>query len=125
MARVLIVDDDGDVRDTLIRLLRLAGHDPLAPQSSVDAVRAVKSGDYDIVITDVIMPDLDGIEIIRLVRTVKPGCPIIAISGGSPTMPVELGLGMAGKLGANVTLNKPFSKDDLYAAISALVPNIE
>jgi DNA-binding response OmpR family regulator len=121
MARILIIDDDGDLRDTLMQLLLRAGHEAMAPPTGAEAARAIKAAGYDIVITDVIMPDLDGLEVVRMVRGVKPGCPIIAISGGSRRMPAEFGLSLARKIGADLVLGKPFSRERLMAAIDDLM----
>ena len=121
MARILIIDDDVDVRETLLRLLELDGHRITAPASSRDASAAIEAGDYDLVVTDVIMPEMDGIEVVRLVRKVRPHCPILAISGGSVSMSSRSLLHMVGALGADATVKKPFSRVELQAAIEAVL----
>lgn len=120
MARILIVDDDGDVRETIGSLVRLDGHDPLMPLHGAVAA-SIKAGFYDLVITDIIMPEMDGIEIVKLVREVNPGCPILAISGGSRNLPSEMTLHLIEKLGADASLRKPFTRAQLQASIAALL----
>ncbi|WP_119419379.1 response regulator transcription factor [Desertibaculum subflavum] len=121
MARILIIDDDGDVRETVVRLLELDGHEIAAPPSSRDVSAAIEAGDYDLVVTDVIMPEMDGIEVVRKVRKARPNCPILAISGGSSSMSSRTLLHMVGALGADATMKKPFSRAELQAAIGALL----
>jgi DNA-binding response OmpR family regulator len=121
VARILVVDDDEAVRDTLSGLLRLGEHDPIAPQSRNELEVTIRTGAYDLVITDLIMPDIDGLEVVKLVRDAKPGCPVVVISGGSPRVPGHLGLTLAGKLGADATLKKPFLKTELFAVIAPLL----
>lgn len=122
MARILVIDDDGDVRETLTRLVEMDGHEATAPRSSDTTVATIMAGLYDLVITDIIMPDIDGIEVLKLVREYKPACPILAISGGSPKLDSNVTLHMAGRLGADATLKKPFSRSELQAAIRGLLP---
>lgn len=121
MARILVIDDDDAVRQTLSGLLRLGAHDPIAPRSSEEIERAIEAGAYDLVITDLIMPEIDGLEVIGLVQRAKPGCPIVVISGGSQRVPGNLGLSLADKLGADATLTKPFLKTDLFAVLGPLL----
>lgn len=124
MARILVIDDDVDVREALCGLLRLGAHVPVAPASPAEIKHAIQEGAFDLVITDLIMPDVDGLEVVRSVRRVKPGCPIVVVSGGSPRIPRDFGLRMAYDLGASATLCKPFLKADLLATISPLLGDL-
>lgn len=121
MARILIIDDDDDVRATLALMVRSAGHEVIAPETGPGLRSIVETGQYDVVVTDVLMPDLDGIEIIKLARAAQSHCPIIAISGGSPRMPASVGLKLTEAFGANVVLYKPFEKGELIEAIAQVV----
>lgn len=123
MARILVIDDDEDVRDALCGLLRLGAHVPTAPATPGEIKRAIQEGAFDLVITDLIMPDVDGLEVVRSVRSVKPDCPIVVVSGGSSRIPSDFGLRMACNLGASATLHKPFLKADLLATIGPLLGN--
>ncbi|MBL8835149.1 MAG: response regulator [Alphaproteobacteria bacterium] len=120
MARVLVIDDDEDVREMLALMVGSAGHEVVAPRVGPGLRPVVAAGQYDVVVTDVLMPELDGIEVIKLVRAARPACPIIAISGGSPRMPASVGLKLTEAFGANVVLYKPFERDELIEAIEQL-----
>lgn len=118
MGRILIIDDDKDVRETLGMIVRSAGHEVSTPTTGPGLRQIVAAGQYDVVVTDVLMPELDGIEVIKLVRAAKPQCPIIAISGGSPRMPASVSLKLTEAFGADVVLYKPFAKGELIEAIA-------
>lgn len=122
MGKVLVIDDDENVRNTLALIVRSAGHEVAAPETGHGLRPIIAAGQYDIVITDVLMPELDGIEVIKLVRAARPDCPIIAISGGSSQMPACVGLKLTEVFGANVVLYKPFAKGELLEAIAQLRP---
>lgn len=121
MAEILIIDDDADVRTTLFKLVRLSGHTVSAPSNVEEIAAAVRGGNYDLVITDLIMPELDGIEVAKLVREAKPKCPILAISGGTGNSSPDLMLHMVKVLGANATLKKPFTRAQLETAMRELL----
>jgi two-component system, sensor histidine kinase len=121
MAKILIVEDDDALRVTLERMVRSAGHDPQPASGRRQVTDAIAAAKYDVVLTDILMPDFDGLEVIRMVRTVKPGCPIIAASGGGEHLPAPAGLRLASVFGADVVLNKPFTMSELIDAIARVV----
>ncbi len=82
---------------------------------------AVNTENYDLAITDVVMPETDGVEIVRAIRAGRPNCPIIAISGGSPRMPADFGLRLTEAFGADAVLYKPFSIKELTETIDRLI----
>jgi DNA-binding response OmpR family regulator len=84
-------------------------------------LRAVEARNYDIVITDVCMPDVDGVAIARAARREHPACKIIAISGGCAKLSAAIGLQMVSVFGADMVLYKPFSGDELIAAMTSLI----
>jgi CheY-like chemotaxis protein len=113
MAEILIIDDDRQMRGLLIRILKGAGytiHEAENGRSGIELFRQLRPA---LVITDIVMPDMEGIETILALRQGDPTVPIIAISGGID----PLFLTAAGKLGATATLRKPFSPDELIALI--------
>lgn len=121
MSRVLIIEDDMNVRNTLVDLVRMGGYSTISPERSDDVPGAIGAGDYDLVITDVLMPDMDGLEVLKMVRATHPASPVLAISGGTRRTSPEMMLHMTEMLGADATLKKPFSKDELYAVIDRLL----
>lgn len=119
MLRVLVVDDEPAVRDTLSRALRRAGHDAVAVATARDGVIAIDAGRFDAVVTDICMPEVDGIELIRRLRTATQPLPVLAISGGGVSG-IDGLLPMAELLGARATLHKPFAPSELVAAVEAI-----
>lgn len=116
MARVLVIDDEASVRAGVARYLRTRRHDVLEATDGAEALRLVAKADLDLVITDINMPDMDGIEVILRLADDRPGLPVIAISGGG-RMPKEVLLASAGVLGAVRTIEKPFELSELRLAV--------
>lgn len=118
MATLLLVDDDAAFRSMLRRALQRRGHDVIEAAEGGAALRALSGATVDLVITDIIMPDMEGIETIRALRQTHPELKIIAISGGGRMKP-EGYLEMAKAFGAFRVLSKPFDNEQLFAAIEA------
>ena len=110
MARILVIDDDDLLRSMLVSVLRHAGHDVRETDNGSNALRLVQADPVDLVITDIVMPDTDGIETIMQLRRALPELPIIAMSGGATHS--KLYLKVAEKLGARRILGKPFMPAD-------------
>lgn len=116
MPRILLVDDDDMSRQAVHRMLERAG---FTVESTGDGRRAIETyqpGAFDLVITDLIMPEIDGLEIIQEVRRKDPAARILAISGGGRVQAEEY-LSVARKFGAVEVLPKPFASQDLKAAV--------
>ncbi len=118
MAKVLIVEDEEDLRDLISTVLQEAGHATIVTIDGEAGMRAFAAGRPDLVITDVIMPEADGIETIRRIRTLDPAARIIAMSGGA-LIGNDYYLRMAKPLGAMAVLAKPFDIDDLVHLVDA------
>lgn len=116
MARVYIVDDDADIRRALRRLLRLEGHEVQTFVSGSSALMAIRDDPPDAVISDIYMPDGDGIELLIHLSDLDSRVPIIAVSGGG-FLPSDFVLEDAHRLGAVATLEKPMSLDSVRAAL--------
>jgi len=117
--RILVIDDDDEVRQTLCNILRSAGFETTAARNGEEGLRLFDAVGADAVVTDLIMPGMEGIETIRELRRRRAGVKIVAISGGGRSGVADY-LALAGKLGADATLSKPFSRDELLAALSDL-----
>ena len=116
--RVVVIDDDQDSLNVTAAYLRRAGHEVTATTRGAEGVNTVlASGSVDVLVTDVVMPEFDGIEVIRALRTKRPDLWIVAISGGGPRLTPDMTLHYSRKLGANRVLHKPFTKEDLLAAL--------
>ena len=120
MQRVIVIDDDDSVRDLMVRILVRAGYEVAPAKGGRDGVALCRKQPPDLIVTDIIMPDQDGIETILQLRRLAPSIPIIAISGGGRAN-LSGFLDAAHKLGANSVLQKPFKPVDLLAAITELL----
>jgi CheY-like chemotaxis protein len=117
MSNILIVDDDDSVRLTLRVVLERNGHQVAEAVDGNAGMKALRGGSYDLVITDIIMPDCEGIEFIRAALKDQPERKIIAMSAGGRTHNTEF-LDLARKTGAKAILPKPFEPEALLSAIS-------
>lgn len=120
MASILLVDDDAAFRAAAKRALTGAGHTVEEAADGRRALKSLKSAQPDVVVTDIIMPDSDGIELIAALRKAHPGLRVLAVSGRGNMGPLDL-LKMASVVGADATLSKPFSGDELLEAVGKLV----
>lgn len=115
MALILIVDDNQALRAVLKQALEAAGHVAAQAGSGRAAIQLIRLQRPDLVLTDLMMPEQDGLEVIMMIQKEFPEIPVIAMSGG--TRNSSLYLDMAKKLGARQILAKPFMPDQLFAAI--------
>jgi DNA-binding NtrC family response regulator len=116
MATLLLVDDDEAFRSMLRRALQRRGHDVIEAAEGGAALRAVRGATVNLVITDIIKPDMEGIETIRALRRTHPELKVIAMSGGGSMKP-EGYLEMAKAFGAVRVFSKPFDNEEFFAAI--------
>jgi CheY-like chemotaxis protein len=122
MARILVADDDRAVRAMISLLLGTKGHDVVEAANGREGVARIMSDHFDLLIVDIFMPDMDGIETIKRVLNHNPALPIIVVSGmsfrsalGSAAPPDFLA--MATRLGAVQSLQKPFRPNQLLTAV--------
>lgn len=116
MHRILAIDDDPNVRQMICRMLERNGYEVVTAANGADGVKEYRSNPPDAVVTDIIMPEQEGIETIRQLKSEFPDCRIIAISGGGRVGPQDY-LNMAKLLGAAKTISKPFESAQLVSAI--------
>lgn len=120
MSRILVVEDTRLMRDSLVDVLSASGHEVTTAENGVQAVEMIAKGDsFQLIITDIIMPEMDGIQAILEIQTLQPDAKIIAISGGSARLEKTHGLETAHRLGAAAILEKPFEVDSLLSAVSS------
>lgn len=119
-ARILLIDDDRLVSETLSAILRRAGYAVTTAANGEAGLNEMRSHDFDIVITDIMMPQRDGIEIIIEIRQNYPSQKVVAISGGSLDVNVDY-LEFAEKLGADGILRKPIYRAQLLAMVEPLI----
>jgi len=120
VTKILVIDDDDLVRGTFVQMLTRAGFDVAEAKNGREGLAQYKSQSPDLILTDVIMPDQDGIETILALRALSTTIPIIAISGGGRAHVMEF-LDAARKLGADLVLAKPIRQAELVDAINRLL----
>lgn len=118
---VLVIDDDVGV-GTMIRLmLDDEGYRVISVTDARDGLRKLTAERVDLIITDIIMPDMEGIELIVRVRNAHPTVRIVAISGGGRSHNADF-LKFAQRLGADAVLAKPFRREDLMEVVRKVLP---
>ncbi len=126
MINILVVDDENDIRDVLKELLEREGYAVKVAADGVEAITIFREYKPDIVVVDIVMPEKDGVGVIKEIRDESINAKIVAISGGGKLNPgsykpeaiaTTVYLAAANSAGADITLTKPFNKGDLLTAI--------
>jgi CheY-like chemotaxis protein len=120
MANILIVEDDEGVRSLLKGILTRAGHLVVAAEDGCEGMNSYRKQAFDVVFTDLIMPDKDGLEVIREIRQIDRQAKIIGMSGGSVKF-ADTYLKLAHGFGASRLLPKPFLIADVLAIVDELL----
>lgn len=122
MAKILLIDDDELILDSLRIQLEAADHAVTVAEHGGVGLRAFQAMPYDVVITDIHMPEMEGIGTIQALRKISPDTLIIAMTGGSITSPISRRepnyLRMAHELGATDIIQKPFTGQALLSLIN-------
>jgi DNA-binding NtrC family response regulator len=113
---ILVVDDEESIRDLLAQILRKLGHQVVTAIDGREASAAISGNKFDLVITDLLMPERDGLELIAELRQRFPKIRVVAMTGGGH-IPREHYLFVAKNLGAHSLLEKPFDQEGLIEAI--------
>jgi DNA-binding response OmpR family regulator len=120
MSDILVIDDDPAVRATVSRVLQSAGFQVRVAVDGAEGLNAFRRQQPALVITDIIMPEKEGMATIMDMRALTPSLPILAISGGGRAGNVDF-LAMAKRLGATEILGKPFEADALVARVRQML----
>lgn len=120
MAYILIVDDDKAIRQMLRKMLEAAGHEVDEAEDGRPGEKSIDRRLPDLLITDIIMPDQEGIGLILSVRRKYRALKILAISGGGRITNTDY-LQMAKELGADEILTKPFRREELLNTVRKLL----
>lgn len=116
MRKILVVEDDVTLRETIMLVLRCENYEVHGAMNGKEAIELNQANDYDLIITDILMPEMDGFEVIQYIRKHKPDTKLIAISGGGRVMAKDY-LFIARNSGCSATLTKPFDNGDLLNKI--------
>jgi CheY-like chemotaxis protein len=114
MARILITDDEEGMRDMMAATLAQCGHSVIEARSAREALQKHQESPADLIVTDLVMREMDGTELLRRLHVFSPHTPVIAVSGNKHS---TIYLNMAKLLGANRVLAKPFSPQILADAV--------
>lgn len=117
MAKILLIDDDPQVRAVLKGFLQIGGHEVLEAGNGIQARKFLTEVQTDLVITDIVMPESDGFEVIMSCARKDQPLKIIAITGGSPNLTQQTLLTIAQKMPVNKVLSKPVTCEELLTAV--------
>lgn len=120
MPKIVVIDDDDLFRNYLVNALSDLDYVVLSAENGIEGLELCKTESPDLVITDIIMPEVEGVEVILKLHGINPKLPIIAMSGGNMGNS-ESYLNMAAKLGASAVLSKPFERAELIKQIENLL----
>jgi len=121
--RVLVVDDEEVVCDSLTKVISLDGHQVVAVQSGIDAIKWVKSSTFDLVFLDLVGLDINGVEILKQIKEINPDLPVVIITGYPDSELMDQAL----KLGPLSVVKKPFTIDQIRSVmkpVSAPFPTV-
>ena len=121
MASILIIDDDRAVQLIIKLLLEREGHRTTCTNDGASGLQIFRDGDFDLLILDIFMPGMDGLETMKLVHQIRPNMPVIVISGhgfSSRSLAAPDFLAMSTRLGAVFSLQKPFRSAILLSCVA-------
>jgi len=124
MSAILVVDDDPQVLEVVGEMLKLAGYEVATAADGREAVAKFRAATFDLVITDLIMPEKEGLETIAEMKSLRGDVPVIAMSGGGRVGPTDY-LETARYIGAAATLAKPFTRSELISLVGTLLSEAE
>jgi CheY-like chemotaxis protein len=119
MAHILVIEDDAEFRQMLVQMLEHDGHKVTTAGDGAEALQLLGRARPDLIVTDILMPKMDGVEFITELGRQSNGTPVVAMSGGRRSITSEFNLDSAKLLGVKATLAKPFSRIDLRKTIEA------
>ncbi|MFC4352666.1 response regulator [Fodinicurvata halophila] len=120
MSTILLIDDEKSILEVMGNSLGKAGYTVLSAGDGKEGLELLRSEPVDVVVTDIIMPEKEGIETIIEIRAMAKDMPILAISGGGRTRQMHF-LEMSRNFGADRVLQKPFKPSDLIAELDDLL----
>ena len=123
MYHILVIDDENLIRTLLRGYLESKGFSVGVAQNGKQALELFEKQTADLIITDVFMPEKDGLEVVMALRKKRPDIPIVVVSGGSSKGFRDM-LHIAKTLGAARVLEKPFKLEELLATVQALLPPV-
>ncbi len=120
MTTVLVIDDSVEIRELLQQMLKALGYNAREAEGGAQGLDSYQAAPADVVLLDMFMPDMDGLETLRKLRQIDPGVRIIAMTGGGAFHNVGI-LKPASLMGANRLLFKPIMLEELRNAVEAVM----
>ena len=120
MAKIVVIDDDPATRRLVSTILRRDGHAVATCENGKQGIDRIRHEAPDLLITDIFMPEMEGLETVKIARALHPAMPILAISGGGSRGDMQY-VGFAGRFGATASLEKPFRPHALRARVAELL----
>ncbi|PCJ16332.1 MAG: hypothetical protein COB02_16345 [Candidatus Cloacimonadota bacterium] len=122
MSKILLVENNTDLSEVLSSFLKVSGHEVITAYDGKQGFNLFKSISFDLVITDIIMPKVDGLEMLEMILKLNPKTLVITLSGGHRLVPdvANQYLEASMKMGAYFSFRKPFKMNDLLKAIDQL-----
>lgn len=121
MSHILVIDDEPRLRELVRSFLQIDGHDVVTAENGREGLRMAEATRFDLVITDIIMPEQDGFEVIQALVSQTGAPKVIGITGGSRNLRSDYLLNMAQLLGSVKVLKKPLSYEILHAAVAEVL----
>ena len=123
MTKILIIDDEPQIQTMLTKLFREEGYEVEAASNGNQGLQMFKASSYDLVITDIIMPEKEGLETIRDLKKIDPSVKIIVMTGGSNKYNSEMYLELGVKFGAITAFEKPIRRNQLLKKVKEIMSN--
>ncbi len=120
MSQILVIDDDVHIRELISIMLEGEGHKVILAEDGILGLKMVEKNKFDLIITDIIMPNQEGLETIVQIKTISPDIKILAISGGGRIGSASY-LTLAENFGVDKTLSKPFYHKDFIKCVEELL----
>ncbi len=120
---ILVADDEVQIRQLVTRWLEREGHHVTCAANGVEAASVSQAKAFDLIVTDMLMPERDGVQLITEIKKTRPNARVLAISGGGRVLEGTDCLRMAQGLGAHAAVMKPFNRESFLAAVKqAILP---
>jgi CheY-like chemotaxis protein len=122
MATILVIDDDSRIRRLMSRILTAAGYNIIEASDGREGLTLAQSHQPDLIITDILMPGMEGMETLLEIRKTMPQTKVLVVSGSAGAVATQVNyLSMAEKLGADAILAKPFLPNELTEIVTKLI----
>ena len=120
-ATILLVEDEELLRAGVQEVLEIQGYKVITAPDGEQALACLAAQTIDLIITDLVMPKMDGVDFVKQVRTIKPDLPVIVVSGSTRNIMQRYGIDSIQVPGANASLPKPFKSVDLIEQVRQLL----